>query len=110
MTFASRRTGIYERSEIEKILADDGYVEIPLSKTIAGDIIIYFGEDGDAEHSGVVVTSAGESQLGVPRVLSKWGKYAEFVHWANQCPYTLTFAKYFRISLTYDSKAADRGN
>jgi hypothetical protein len=65
-----------------------------------GDVIIYFGDDGDAEHSGIVLTSPKDSQLRVPQVLSKWGKFSEFIHWANQSPYNFAFVKYYRITIS----------
>lgn len=97
MTFASRRTGIYETSEIQKILYDDQYREVKPEDAMPGDVIIYFGDDGDAEHSGIVLSSPLDSQLRIPQVLSKWGKFSEFIHWANQSPYNFASVKYFRI-------------
>ena len=96
MTFASRRTGIFERAVINQILDEDGYVEVSASQVLPGDVIIYFAPDGDTEHSGIVV-SAPTIDLGIPQVVSKWGKYSEFVHWANSCPYTFAKARYYRI-------------
>jgi hypothetical protein len=96
MTFASRRTGIYETSEIQKILSDDQYSEIKPSDVLPGDVIIYY-DHGDAEHSGIVLTSPQDSLLRVPRVLSKWGKASECIHWANHGPYNFGSVKYFRI-------------
>lgn len=97
LTFASRRTCIYETSEVEKILRDDGYKEVPLEKVLPGDVIIYRSQDGDPEHSGIVVQSPQENQLKVPLVVSKWGKYNELLHFANQSPYTYSNARYYRI-------------
>src|SRR5450432_3451489 len=46
-TFASKRTGIYSDSEIEKILNDDKYIEIKTEKDVLpGDVIIYYNESG----------------------------------------------------------------
>lgn len=97
MTFASRRTSVCGRSAINQILMEDDYVEVKPSEVLAGDVIVYFSPDGDAEHSGVVVAPPDTGTLGVPRVVSKWGKYAEFVHWAHNCPYNFSNARYFRI-------------
>lgn len=97
MTFASRRTGIYETSVIEQILHEDGYAEVSSNEVLPGDVIIYYSSDGDAEHSGIVISEKDEI-LRIPKVVSKWGRYAEFVHWANQCPYSFVNARYFRIS------------
>jgi hypothetical protein len=102
MTFASRRTGIFDSVVINKILDDDGYAEVSTSQILPGDVIIYFAPDGDTEHSGIVV-SAPTSDLGIPQVVSKWGKYSEFVHWANNCPYTFATARYYRIMAKHES-------
>lgn len=101
MTFASRRTGIFDRAAINQILDDDGYLEVSASQALPGDIIIYFAPDGDPEHSGIVV-SAPTSELRVPQVVSKWGKYYEFVHWANNCPYSFATARYYRIIVYHE--------
>lgn len=95
MTFASRRTGIYEVDDIRLILEEDSYVEVDTSDILAGDVIIYFDEDGDPEHSGLVVEPP--SNFGVPRVVSKWGKFSELIHWANRCPYTFGNVRYYRM-------------
>lgn len=96
MTFASRRTGIYESSVVAQVLKEDGYSEISQNKVLPGDVIVYYSDDGDAEHSGVVV-SLPDGTFGIPQVMSKWGKYAEFIHWANQSPYSFAVVKYYRI-------------
>ena len=97
MTFASRRTGIFDRETIDQILREDGYKEVSSSSALPGDVIIYYAADGDAEHSGIVVSPPVD--LGIPQVVSKWGKYAEFIHWANRCPYSFAAAKYYRIKV-----------
>ena len=102
MTFASRRTGIAEREVIAQILHEDGYIEVPAAQALPGDVILYFAEDGDAEHSGIVATEP-DKDLHVPKVISKWGKYAEFIHWANQCPYNFSMARYFRITVNHET-------
>ena len=96
MTFAARRTGIFDSIEIEKILKDDDYVEITRDEILPGDIIIYYGEDGDPEHSGIVITPPDPNLLNIPKVCSKWGKYSEVIHYANNCPYSFSNVKYYR--------------
>ena len=95
LTFASRRTWIDQSREIQKILGEDKYIRINTKDTLPGDIIVYYGADGDPEHSGIVVSEPKE--LGIPMVVSKWGALPEFVHWANQCPYSFQKAKFYRI-------------
>lgn len=101
MTFATRRTGIFDAEEINKILAEDDYKEINQQHVLPGDVILYLSPEGDFEHSGIVV-SPPDVDLGVPKVVSKWGKYSEFVHWANNCPYAFSNARYYRIMHEYD--------
>jgi len=99
MTFASKRTGIDEPSEIYKIIKDDKYIEIIKEEVLPGDIILYFDEEGDIEHSGIVVRAPRQDSLWIPMIFSKWGKYAEVIHLANQCPYNFSRAKYYRSEL-----------
>jgi hypothetical protein len=96
MTFAARRTGIYDTTTINQILRQDGYQEVKPEMVLPGDVILYFGTNGDAEHSGIVI-SAPIGKLGVPMVVSKWGKGSEFVHAANNCPYSFEAPKYYRV-------------
>lgn len=97
MTFASRRTGIFETWVINRILDDDGYREVTLDEVLAGDVILYFDDTGDVEHSGIVILPPSQDPLRVPLIYSKWGKYAELVHRANQCPYNFAGARYYRV-------------
>jgi len=110
MTFASRRTGIWATAEIQKILNDDQYGEVKPEDAMPGDVIIYFGDDEDAEHSGIVLTSPKDSQLRVPQVLSKWGKFSEFIHWANQSPYNFASVRYFRITTSNGISSTTRSH
>jgi hypothetical protein len=99
LTFASRRTKIYLPSQIQLILADDRYEEIPLAIVMPGDIAVYVSDrTGDINHSGIVV--AYDQNLVTPMICSKWGKGGEYVHPAHHCPpaYGPT-VKYFRCKL-----------
>lgn len=97
MTFAARRTGIFELAAIDLILDDDGYQEVAPDGVLAGDVVLYFGEYNDVEHSGVVISPPSQDNLGIPLICSKWGKYAEVIHLGNQCPYNFARAKYYRV-------------
>jgi len=98
MTFASRRTGIFESRVIDQILKDDKYQLINPEDVLPGDIILYIEKaTGDVEHSGIVISPPNENELGVPKVLSKWGKYSEILHWANRCPYDFSNVHYYRV-------------
>lgn len=98
LTFGARRASIWETPAILRILGDDRYEEITRRDEVQpGDIILYVSaEDGDLEHSGIVV-QAPCPPLFVPRVWSKWGVGAEVIHAANNCPYDFSQARYYRI-------------
>jgi hypothetical protein len=101
LTFASKRTGIFPDSEIEKILVDDKYIEIKAEKDVLpGDIVIYYDENG-ISHSGMVI------QVDLPRtdfdlirimILSKWGRHKEVIHNVNYSPYSLGLKRYWRVN------------
>jgi hypothetical protein len=99
MTFASRRTGIFESSEVEKILKEDDYAEVGLSEVIPGDIIIYTDSRGDREHSGIVLSINGLGDTKIPMILSKWGMAQEVVHSAYSSPYDEHTLRYYRCKL-----------
>jgi hypothetical protein len=100
MTFANRRTGIYESSEIYKILTDDNYRQVSIDDTLPGDIALYFDESGDITHSGIVVKEieAG-GYLKIPFIISKMGMLHEVKHSAFICPYDSRNIKYYRCML-----------
>jgi hypothetical protein len=95
LTFACRRTSVYESSGVRAVLEDDAYHPIELADVLPGDVILYYDDNNDIEHSGIVVT-APAGDLRIPLVVSKWGKYRECVHPANHCPYNYATAKFFR--------------
>lgn len=98
LTFASRRTGIFDNAVLEQILQEDSYVLIPTDQVLPGDVILYYGPGNDIEHSGIVVESPKPVSLNVPLVYSKWGRHLEGVHLANRCPYSFTDARYYRVN------------
>lgn len=97
MVFASRRTMISEAETVSRVLKEDGYVEVSEEKSLPGDIVVYLSESGDPEHSGLVVEASAPSTFNMPRILSKWGRWREFVHMASVCPYEGR-RRYFRIT------------
>lgn len=97
MTFASRRTGIHDINTITLILRDDAYREVERAHVIPGDVILYYSDEGELEHSGIVVSVPAQAQFWVPMVCSKWGKHGEFVHPGNSCPYNFANIRYYRI-------------
>jgi hypothetical protein len=84
LTFASRRTRIEKSIGIQTIIADDKYEEIPMKGALPGDIVIYYSDSWDPNHSGIVVQSGGDLLL--PLICSKWGNAGEFVHALRDCP------------------------
>jgi len=97
LVFGARRTAIDDGNEImRKIIPDDEYHEIALQDVLAGDIALYFGDDGDIEHSAIVV-SEPDSCVKIPMVVSKWGKYSEVIHLATYCEYSKNI-KYYRVT------------
>jgi hypothetical protein len=98
MVFACRRTNIDDSNEVQKIIVEDDYIQVRNENVLPGDIIIYFSIDGDAEHSGIVISEPNNHFL-IPLVLSKWGQLEEYIHYANQCPYNFANAKYYRLRI-----------
>jgi hypothetical protein len=96
LTFASRRTSVSDSNEVRKILEHDGYEVVNKSDVLPGDVILYAGAKGDIEHSGIVVERPS-GDFNIPKVVSKWGKFRELIHMANQCPYNYLAATYCRI-------------
>lgn len=104
MTFANRRTAIYEDVEVNRIHADDGYRVIPAAKMpVPGDVAVYRNETVGILHSAVVVkppmplVEGGAAVSETALLLSKWGdSFGEDFHLANDyhssgMPYTLEF-------------------
>ena len=83
LTFASHRTRILEAQDVQRILQDDKWQPVPPNDLLPGDIVVYYGEDGDANHSGIVVQL---DPMNVPIICSKWGFSGEFVHKLNDVP------------------------
>ncbi len=99
LVFASRRTRIEKSTSIQRILDDDKYFEIPMKDVLPGDIVIYYSEKGDPNHSGIVV-EYGPPRVLVPVVCSKWGNAGEFVHALADCPRMYgPLHKFFRCTL-----------
>jgi hypothetical protein len=97
LVFACGRTGIYQPSEVRAILNDDGYVKVDPADALPGDVVLYVAEDGDVEHSALLITAAHKSDSGWPMVVSKWGNFTEFFHPLRACPYPSPHIEYWRI-------------
>ena len=70
MLFASRRTSIFEDSEVEKILEDDGYRPIQEAEATVGDLALY----RDQQSRGLlhVAEIVHQDELGGLHAVSKW--------------------------------------
>ncbi|MBV6493793.1 MAG: hypothetical protein LDLANPLL_01816 [Turneriella sp.] len=98
MVFAARRTKIIENADVQTILNEDSYHEIPFMEVLEGDIIVYFAGDGDAEHSGVICRIQDLQGVRMIFVVSKWGALGEYIHKHNECPYVTQNMKFFRAA------------
>ncbi len=83
LTFASRRTRITEHRSIERILTDDNWDQIGLKEILPGDVVIYYSEEGDRNHSGIILEC---NELGIPTICSKWGNAGEYIHLLTDHP------------------------
>lgn len=96
LTFAARRTQVFNPIDVQHILREDGYVSVAIAQTLPGDIVIYRSlETRELEHSGIVV----ERKTGLigPTVVSKWGASQEFIHSYNSCPYMPAAIEFYRM-------------
>lgn len=98
LTFACRRTRITNTESIERILSDDNWVEIEMRDVRAGDIVVYYSEEGEANHSGIIVAC---NDLGIPTIYSKWGSAGEYIHLVTEYPHQLygPNKKFYRCQL-----------
>jgi len=97
LTFACRRTRVTEAGSIKRILQDDSWTEVLMADSLPGDIVIYYSDDGDPNHSGIVLE---KNNLGIPKICSKWGSAGEFNHLLTDHPsiYGPT-ARFYRCNL-----------
>lgn len=79
LTFASRRTRVFDTPEVQLILGDDSYTEVPIETVLPGDVIVYYADDGQITHSGIVVANPDQIPR-TPVIVSKWGSGPEIVH------------------------------
>ena len=98
LTFASRRTRISDTAEVRRILEDDRWEEVELRDVLAGDVVVYFGKEGEANHSGIIVDI--DKDLKLPLVCSKWGSGGEYIHQLSDCPSMYgPISKFYRCQL-----------
>lgn len=89
MTFANRRTGIYNPKDVEAILQDDGYRRIKAAEAQPGDLVLC--HDGkEVSHTAVITRIERSDDLVGGQavwVLSKWGQAGEYLHTLTDGPY-----------------------
>jgi hypothetical protein len=99
LTFACKRTGIYDDNEIRKIIKAE-YMEVKSTKdVVVGDIILYSLDQNEdvISHSGIVV----EVIQGISPVIKIYSKVRmgrEIVHQYDVGPYKNNYKKFYRIS------------
>src|SRR5258708_27968253 len=96
MTFACKRTGIDQLEEIGKILSEDNYKPIDSNALFPGDIVLYFEDNGEISHSGLVIATSRDF-IAETRIFSKWGDSCEIIHTLYNCPYPSN-VKFFRCT------------
>jgi hypothetical protein len=97
LTFASRRTRIFEGRDVQRILSDDAWLQVNDKDVLPGDIVVYVSDDGDLSHSGIVIKI---TELGAPLICSKWGSAGEYIHLATDTPSIYQgIKKYYRCGL-----------
>jgi len=77
------------------ILKEDGFEEIPYREAKIGNVVVYYGDDGKPEHSGVLV--GRQKDYDVALVWSKWGKGHEVVHPLGACLWGGMQTLFYRI-------------
>lgn len=99
LTFGSRRASILS-VEVATILREDGYKRIQdVANILPGDCVIYYSDEGDPEHSGIVV-SVPEGPLSEPQIVSKWGPGGpEVLHFLTHVPlaYARGDIRFYRV-------------
>lgn len=91
LAWASRRTSIYDESEIYKILTDDGYRQLQNEVHLQpGDIVLYLHQKEnmcDTLHAAVVLKLEMIGTTIIPWVVSKWSDaYGEAIHALRDLP------------------------
>jgi hypothetical protein len=98
LTFGSRRTQVdWSPATIGMILEDDGFEEVRDRAPQIGNVVIYYGDDGKPEHSGIVIGKQSGDGYNVPLIWSKWGKGFEVVHPLGACSWAGMATRFFRI-------------
>ncbi len=84
LIFASRRYWI-EIDYIYELFEADGYTNIQRNDVIEGDVVLYLN-DNEPVHVALIIEVEMVGQERSIKVISKWGKDAEFIHFAENVP------------------------
>jgi len=79
MIFASRREWI-EIDYAYDLLREDGYRQIPLDQVMIGDVVLYKDDRGQPSHVGIIIVKHAWNLTTDIKVMSKWGRDSEFIH------------------------------
>lgn len=102
MIFAARRAWI-EIDYIYDILREDGYHRINAGFMMEGDLALY-KRDGNPTHVGLIITIDRSLRTPNIKVLSKWGKNPEFIHFIEDVPELLGQpAEYYTDRVPYET-------
>ncbi len=84
LAFAARRSAIVDENDVEHILEDDGYRELPWDPNawLPGDVVIYRNRTNAIVHAGVIARKEVSLDTGNVdvTVLSAWGEEGEYMH------------------------------
>jgi hypothetical protein len=84
MIFAARRAWI-EIDYIYDLFREDGYRAISLDGVMEGDVVLY-KKNGQPTHVGLIMTIDRSFRTPNVKVMSKWGKDPEFIHFIETVP------------------------
>lgn len=86
--WASRRTGIFDDTEVSKIIEDDEYRDVAMDRACPGDLIIYQNADSGSFLHVARVLEIRDTGFKTPWVVSKFrDDLGEAFHAANVDPY-----------------------
>lgn len=101
LTFACRRSGIFDDDAIQQILNDE-YIEIKERDRVnVGDVVLYIHTtEKYFLHSGIVVEAKKPEPLSMKqiKVISKTRAYKEIVHNVQEHPFVTCEFKFYRIN------------
>ena len=84
LTFASRRTAVYESDDVQMILDEDGYKRLENRNDVErGDIVVFRrNKNAPISHTGLVIDWTPDLKTSTKKVtiLSQWGRNGEYIH------------------------------